>query len=363
MEYQFTPEQDELRTAVRRLLANQARPRSAYDGGPPVDRALWRSLAATGALALGIDEADGGSGGGLIDQIVVGEELGRAAAPVPYVAGAVLAAAVMNALGSPEQRRDAAQGATSGERVCAVALTGPGTGNPIDAVVADVDGRLRGRLPLVLEGAGADLVLVAAGPEGNRSVYGVPTDDPAVTLTDLPALDRTRRPAELILDGVAAEPIGRAGSADAALTDAWRRGCVALAADATGAAAYALELSADYARDRQQFGRPIGMFQAVKHKAADMLVAVENARSATYFGAWEVAAGSDHADVAAAVAKATATEHAVQVVGDAVQIHGGIAITWEHDLHLYLRRVKTDERMLGTPDEHLDLVADHVIGA
>jgi alkylation response protein AidB-like acyl-CoA dehydrogenase len=104
------------------------------------------------------------------------------------------------------------------------------------------------------------------------------------------------------------------------------------------------------------------MFQAVKHKAADMLVSVENARSATYFGAWEVAAGSDHAEVAAAVAKATATEHAVHVVGDAVQIHGGIAITWEHDLHLYLRRVKTDERMLGTPDEHLDLVADHVIG-
>jgi len=362
VEYQFTSEQDELRAALRRLLAERADPRAAYDGGPAIDRDLWATLADAGALGLGIDEADGGSGGGLIDQIVVAEELGRAVAPVPFLATTVLGGSLVGALGSAEQRAEIGGAIASGALVVAVAITGPDAGDALGEVRCD-NARLSGRLPLVVEGAAADLVLVPVLEGDGQSVYAVKTGAPGISVTDLPALDRTRRPAEVVLEAAEGERLGPVGGATAALDEARRRAYVALAADATGAAGRALELSAEYAKVRQQFGRPIGMFQAVKHKAADMLVAVENARSATYFGAWEVGAGTPHADVAAATAKATATEHAVTVVGDAVQIHGGVAITWEHDLHLYLRRVKADELLLGDPQSHLDCVATHVLGA
>ncbi len=209
--------------------------------------------------------------------------------------------------------------------------------------------------------AAADVVLVPVAESGGTSVYALPLDTPGVSATDLPTLDRTRRLADITIDGASGQVLGTPGSADAALAAARRAAQVILAADATGAAALALELSAEYAKVRQQFGTPIGTFQAVKHMAADMLVAVENARSATYFGAWEVAAGGADAEVAAAVAKGTATEHAVEIVGHAIQIHGGIAITWEHDLHLLLRRVKTDEQLLGDPSQHLERVAAHVL--
>lgn len=361
MEYQFTSEQDELRASLRRLLVERANPRAAYDGGPAVDRELWAMLADAGALGLGIDEAHGGSGGGLIDQVVVAEELGRAVAPVPFLATTVMGGFLVGALGSADQTAEIGAAIASGALVVAVALTGPGTGNT-PGEVRCADGRLTGRLPLVVEGAAADLVLVPVVEGDGQSVYAVRTATTGASVEDLPALDRTRRPAEVVLEAAEAERLGAVGGADDALDDARRRAYVALAADATGAAGRSLELSADYAKVRQQFGQPIGVFQAVKHKAAEMLVAVENARSATYFGAWEVEAGTTHADVAAATAKATATEHAVTVVGDAVQIHGGIAITWEHDLHLYLRRVKVDELLLGDPESHLERVATHVLG-
>ena len=363
MEYRFSPEQEELRTAVRRLLADRAEPRAVYDGGPAVDRRLWSALAEAGVCGLGIAETDGGSGGGLVDQVVVAEELGRAVAPVPFLAAA-LAGTLVDALGSPEQRTVLGGAISSGETIVAVGLTGEGTAiaaGSVRSVAGASTPTLDGTLGLVIEAAAADVVLVPVEEAGGTSVYVVHTADPAVTLTDLPTLDRTRADSRRSCSTVRpGELLGAPGGAGVP-AEARRRGCVLLAADATGAATYALELSAEYAKVRRQFGRPIGMFQAVKHKTADMLVAVENARSATYFGAWEVAAGTVDAEVGAAVAKATATDYAVKVVGDAIQVHGGIAITWEHDLHLYLRRVRADVELLGDPTLHLEHVAAHLL--
>ncbi len=275
-------------------------------GGRPSTSTCGPRSSTLGVAGLGVPETEGGSGGDLLDQVVVSEELGRAVAAVPFLASTVLGAGLASALGAQSDRPSLATRAATGDIRLAVALTGPGTGTRRDAVQLD-DGTLRGRLPLVLEAAAADVVLVPVTDSGGTSVYAVPLDAEGVTTTDLPTLDRTRRLADITLDGASGELLGAPGCADEALAAARQSAQVILAADATGAAALALELSAEYAKVRQQFGTPIGTFQAVKHMAADMLVAVENARSATYFGAWEVAAGGADAEVAAAVAKGTAT--------------------------------------------------------
>lgn len=356
MEYQFTAEQDELRAAVRSMLTDRATPRENYDGGPALDTTAWTATAELGLCGLGVDEAHGGSGGDLIDQIVVVEEIGRVAAALPFTSSVVVSLPLLDALVSDEQRAALLPDILSGDRVCTTALTGNGTGNAPDAV-ASSDGTLSGTLSLVPDGAAADLLLVPC----DDAVHAVPVDGGGVVVTDEPTLDRTRRVATVVLDQATGERLDT-GDVQRELRNARRRALVSLAADATGSADLALDMTAAYAREREQFGTVIGTFQAVKHRVADMLVDLENARSATMFGAWAVAGDAPDADAAAAVAKAAATEKAVEVVGGAIQVHGGIAITWEHDLHLLLRRVKSCEIAYGEPSLHLESVAAELLG-
>ncbi len=351
MEYQLSPEQEELRGVVRSLLADHARARDSYDGGPPFAEGLWARFASLGLTGLGGREDAGGSGGDLVDQIVVAEEVGRAVAAVPFLSSVIVSLPLLAEHAGDPRADELFREAAAGSKIVTTAFTGAGTANAPDAVTVD-DGRLRGTLSVVLDGAAAHVVLL---PVGDR-VHVVPTDGPHVAVTDEPTLDRTRRVATILLDGVEATELA-APDPRGALGRARQRALVGLAAEATGSAGAALEMAAEYAGEREQFGTVIGTFQAVKHRLADMLVAVENARSATAFGTWAVCSGSEDAEIAAAAAKATATQNAVDVVGAAIQVHGGIAITWEHDLHLHLRRVKSCQMLLGDPNEHLELVA------
>jgi len=357
MPFTFSTEQEQLRDGVRRLLAERARPRDCYEGSTPPDRELWLALAAMGVAGLGIDAEAGGSGGDIVDQIAIAEEVGRALAPCPFLSSTMVAGPLVAAAGNSEQRARLGGGIAAGELLVATALDVP------DLRTAKPDGngwRVSGPASLVIDGPSADILIVAAHVDAAARLFAIPASAEGVQLIPLPTLDRTRALADVLLDSAPADLLD--GSATL-LDDARRSAEIGLAAEAVGAAATALQMSADYAKDRRQFGTPIGTFQGVKHRIADMLVAVENARSAAYHGAWALAGGWSGADVAVAMAKAIATENAVAVADGAIQVFGGIGCTWEHDIHLYLRRAKSCELLLGEPAHHLERIASALLDA
>ncbi|GAA0616362.1 acyl-CoA dehydrogenase family protein [Sporichthya brevicatena] len=330
MHYGLTEEQTSLREMVAKLLADLADRRERYDAELPVDvpspreAKVWAALVESGVAALGVPEALGGPGGDAIDQVVVAEELGAALARVPF-GSAALASVVL--------------GSAPDEALTARVLEGrpPAVVLPGDTVVLDA--------------AEADAGLVFTG----GALVELAGEEWAAARRAQPCVDRTRSIATVTIPAGA----GRVLLNDAAaLLDEvrWRRQ-VLLAAESTGVARWCLDTASAYARTRQQFGVPIGTFQAVKHSLADMLVRAENARSATWGGAWALAHGWRDRALSAAMAKAVATENARAVAAAAVQIHGGIGVTWEHDLHLYLRRAKVNEQLGGTPAEHFAALA------
>lgn len=343
MDFTFTEEQERLRAGVRRLFDERARPRDCYGGKPGIDGGLWSALAEMGVAGLGIDAGD------LIDQVAVAEEIGRALAPIPFLSTTVVAGPLLG----PTKYRDPI---TSGELVAVAALDDPTTRV---ARTHESGWRLTGRASFVIDGPAAHLILMGAPTSRGTGIFAIARDSHGVTITDLPALDRTRGLADVELDGAPAELLCE-DDGDA-LAAARARGEVGIAAEAVGVAARALEMAAEYAKVRRQFGTPIGTFQAVKHRLADMLVAVENARSAVAFGAFALAGTWPDAPVAVAMAISTATESAVHVAGDALQIFGGIGCTWEHDIHLYLRRAKSAELLLGEPAAHLERIASFLL--
>ena len=366
MLFEITTDQRELTQVLDDLLSTHAAPRQAFDGGPAVDRALWKQLAGLGLTGLTLDPELGGAGGQTIDQVLVAERLGAAVAPVP-VATAAAAAVVLAKLANAEF---AAQLADGSKVVLAAISASLGVELPIEAkssaTASDADGwALTGTVIDLLEAADADILLVpaagpgaAAGSGPELTWFAVDASAEGVTLRDQPSMDQSQRLGALTLDGAPATRLGAAdGLSEAAVRTAW----LMLAAQAVGAAGKALTISADYARTRQQFGQPIGKFQAIKHTLANMLIDVENARSATYNAGWAVDEGRADAELALHLAKAVATENAARVTGQATQVHGGIGNTWEHDCHLYLRRAKACELALGDPEYHFQQIADAVI--
>jgi len=271
--------------------------------------------------------------------------------------------------GSPAQRQRWLPGVARGDVVATVALAGR-EGFPLPAgiaVRARPDGRdfvLDGEALLVPWGGVAQVVVTAARLGGGGAdavaLFLVEPGDHGVSWQALVGLDPTLRTHALRLEDVrlpADRLISKPGRSGAALDHVLAAGATALALQAVGGAGRALEMAVEYAKVRQQFGRPIGSFQAVKHKCADMLVAYETARSGAYYAAWAVGAGAADAAVAAAMAKATSTEMFRLVAAEAIQVHGGIGFTWEHDLHFYLKRAKYLEFALGTPAQHRETVA------
>ncbi|MFG2646682.1 acyl-CoA dehydrogenase [Streptomyces sp. NPDC048436] len=340
----ITQEQRELAAAVRGWIARAVPPeeiRKLLDaplgtGGRPPH---WDGLAQQGLLAVHLPEECGGAGGGLVDLAVALEEAGRAALPGPYLASS-LASAVLHRAGAPDLAAELASGA----RIGAVAL-GAGT---LTAVSVPEGHILDGSAPPVLCGADADLLILAA--ESASGTVWLAVDAAELTVRTQESADPTRPTAEVSAAGVEV-PAGRLLDVDTALVR--DLACALYAADACGVAAWALETATEYAKVREQFGRPIGQFQAVKHACADMLVRLEQARALT----WDAARAADEGawDVRSLVcvlAVGAALDAAYSCAKDAIQILGGIGFTWEHDAHLYLRRSLVARQLLGAGDTH-----------
>ena len=250
----------------------------------------------------------------------------------------------------------------AGERIAALAAPeDDGSWTPADfSVTARRSGAgylLDGRKSFVLDGMIADLILVAASSDDGPALFAVDGDAPGLTRHPMETLDLTRRQAVLTFSGTPARLVGEPGAAGQIVAQAIRGGVLALAAEQVGGAQRCLDMAVAYAKVRHQFGRAIGSFQAIKHMCADMLLEVESARSAAYQAAWSAADGAADLPLVASLAKAFCSEAYFHVAASNIQIHGGIGFTWEHDAHLYYRRAKSAEVMLGTPAAHRDVVA------
>jgi alkylation response protein AidB-like acyl-CoA dehydrogenase len=350
-----TEEARALRESVRALLAKRsdsAAVRAAVETPLGYDDKLWSTLCEQiGVAALGIPEEYGGAGASLAEVCVVLEELGRTLTPSPMLGSAVLGAQALLATGNDEACARLLPGIAEGSRLAALAWAGEG-GWPVDLPeVVATGSTLRGRAYYVLDGALADTLLVAARTADGPGLFEVDID--AVTRTYSPSLDLTRRLATV---DFAATPARRLDDGGFPLRRLRDLALVALSAEQVGAAERALELTVDYTKQRRQFGRPIGSFQALKHRMADAYVCTEAARSASHAALTAVLAGE--AGVDAAVAKIVCSEALHQVTAEMIQLHGGIAITWEHDAHLYFKRAHGSAQLFGQPGEYVAALGD-----
>ncbi|MEU0941278.1 acyl-CoA dehydrogenase family protein [Streptomyces canus] len=369
MDLTFSEEQDELRKVVRSFLAkhsDEADVRRLAADPQGHDPVVWRRMSGElGLQGLAVPEEYGGSGFGYVDLGIVFEEAGRALLGGPYFATVALAAEALLRCADEQARHDFLPGIASGETVATLALTedsGRWDEQGIGLIAApDETGgwRLTGVKTYVPDGHLADLLLVAARTPGGISLLAVETADaPGITRTPLPTLDQTRKQARIEFADTPARLLGPEGAAWPALERTLATAAVLLAAEQVGGAAAALDAAVAYAKIREQYGRPIGSFQGIKHKCADMLMEIESARSAAYGGLWALDAG-DEAEIAfaAALAQAFCSEAFTKVAADNIQVHGGIGFTWEHPAHLYFKRAKSSEALLGTPSYHRELLA------
>ncbi|WP_042364993.1 acyl-CoA dehydrogenase family protein [Streptacidiphilus neutrinimicus] len=383
MDPALTQEQEEIARALRDVLAKQAGPeevRRAAVSPSGYDVELWRRLAKQPGLAgLALPERHGGSGLGPVELALACEEAGRVLLPSPLLASSVLAAGAIAAGGTEDQRDEVLPLLASGAGTAALALPGTpalalglvpdanprvlpgdvpaggGRAGGIQARPAD-DGlwTLYGEAAYVLDGARADLLVVAAHaggfPRSRTVLFAVDAaGSPGLRRERSAGIDQTRSVGRVQLRDVSARPLGDpALDAAPVLAGVGRAAAVAVAAEAVGAAAQALARTVDYVQVREQFGRPVGSFQAVRHRLADIYVAVETARSAMLYAAWSATAAPDD-PVPALLALAHALTAARATAAEAIQLHGGIAITWEHDAHLYFKRAAADELLFGPP--------------
>jgi alkylation response protein AidB-like acyl-CoA dehydrogenase len=356
--FTFSDEQDALRASVRAFLAKEAPISSvrAQFGEPiGIPATTWLAIVDLGWHALLIPESLGGLGLGLVDAVVLQEELGRVLFSGPILSSSIMATRAALALGLEDRVRALAAGSQRGT----VAIDEAGHGDPIDRIAVRATGRgnsyrLDGIKPLVLDVADADWALVPARTREGLQSFLVERPDPVAADT----LDVTRRFGALHFDGTPAQPVGPRGDHG----DIWRRvaddGAVALAAELVGVGEAANRLAVDYAQARVVFDQPLSKFQVTRHKAVDMLRAVELARVGTHYAAWASDVDAPDRASAAAMAKAAASEAANHVTAECIQIHGGVGFTWECDAHLYLRRAKVDDLLLGSQQWHRSRVAD-----
>jgi len=377
MNFAFSEEQEMLRDTARRFLESKSSSevvRRLMETEEGYDPALWSEIANQGWQAMAIPEEYGGAGFAFMEQAILMEEMGRTLFPSPFLSTVVVGADLVLTAGTEEQKQEILPGIASGERTIALAQLEENGSWDSDGItmVAKTDGSdlvIDGVKSFVLDGHTADTLIVAlrtddasTGDDG-ISLVVVPADSVGTTRRRLETMDQTRKQAEITFQGVrvpATAILGAEGAGWAALRDTQDRAVVALAFEQVGGAARCLEMSVQYAKDRVQFGRPIGSFQAIKHKCADMLVEVESAKSAAYYAGWAVTAGDDEVKIVAPLAKAYCSEAFFHCAAETIQIHGGIGFTWEHDAHLYFKRAKTDELLFGSPAHHRSILADRL---
>jgi alkylation response protein AidB-like acyl-CoA dehydrogenase len=373
MKLGYSTEQQELRESVRRFLADRVplpRVRELMDSPDGTDDMTWSYAGSQlGLQAIAIPEEFGGAGFTFAEQAIVLEELGAALYPGPYLASAVLAANALLASSDDEAKRDLLPGIATGETVATLAFTeDDGSWEP-DATTltatragAQPDGgwTLDGHKSFVLDGYTAGLILAVARTADGLSLFAVAADADGLSRKELPTLDQTRRLARLEFRSVPARLIGAVGEGAAILNKTLDIAAIAQAAEQLGGAQRALDMAVSYAKVRYQFGRPIGSFQAIKHRCADLLLEVESLRSAVGYAAAAVAEESTEVPVVAALVKALASDTYFHVAAENIQIHGGIGFTWEHDAHLYFKRAKASELFLGDASYHRERLATRI---
>ena len=365
MQFAHSEEQQLIRDSARALLAERAgsaQLRRAFDQPGGYDDALWRTMGELGWTGLAIPQAYGGAGLGWVELCILQEEQGRRLVASPFFSTCALAAPLIAGCGDEAQRASLLPRIASGEARVGCALIGTDGRPPCDGVTVLLESRgggfrLSGVSDFVIHGDSADLLLVVARAPGSErtdgiSVAVIPAATPGVTVHPHVMLDLTRPMSRVEFAGVVigrdqllGEP-GRAGSAVEAALELAR---IALASEALGGAERVLEMTTAYAKERVQFGRPIGSFQAIKHRLADMMIAVEAAKSAAWYAACVADERREELAEAAAIAKSYCCDAFFDCAANAIQLHGGVGFTWDHDAHLYLKRARAAATLLGSP--------------
>jgi len=366
MNFGFSEEQEELRKMVRRFLEEkspESEVRRLMASAEGYDPAVWAQMANELALqGLGIPEEFGGQGYGPVELYVVFEEMGAALFCSPYFSTVALAANALLFVGSDVDKATYLPGIASGETIATVALTDDAGGWDLSTTSTTATGSgedfvLDGVRSYVTDGSTASLILVPAMSAKGLSLFAVAGDAKGLTRESLSTMDQTRKQSRLEFKSTPATLVGEEGGALAGLKATLQVAAAALAAEQVGGAQRVLDASVEYAKNRVQFGRPIGSFQAIKHKCADMLLDVESAKSAAYYAAWSAQERNDELPIAASLAKSFCSEAYFHCAAENIQIHGGIGFTWEHPAHLYFKRAKSSELFLGDPAYHRELLA------
>ena len=371
MDFAFSAEQEMLRDTARRFLSDKAGSevvRELMETDSGFDAGLWSEIAAQGWQAMAIPEEFGGAGFSYLELIVLMEEMGATLFPSPFFSTVVQGASVLLTAGSDDQKKEHLSRVASGELRLALAhLEESGRWDPsameATAIADGGDYVLNGQKRYVIDGHTADAIIVAAATAAGVSLFLVDGAASGLTRSRLETMDMTRKQAALTLENVrvpVAAMIGEEGSGSETLAAVRDLASVALAAECVGGAQRCLDMSVEYAKVRIQFGRPIGSFQAIKHKCADMLVQTESARSAAYYAGWAAAEDDAELAITAPLAISYCSEAFFFCAAESIQIHGGIGFTWEHDAHLYFKRAKSSELLLGTPAQHRALMADRL---
>lgn len=375
MNFALSEEQEMLRMTARRFLDERAGSdvvRNLMETAAGFDAALWQEIAAQGWQGMAIPEEYGGAGFTFMEQAILMEEMGRSLFPAPYLSSIVLGADLVLTAGTEEQKQTILPDVASGEIRLAVAHLESGgrwdaTGIEMTATNEGGGFVLEGAKFFVIDGHTADSLIVVARTDPSSSgsdgisLFLLPADTDGIESRRVETMDQTRKQAEITFAAVrvpATAMLGDPGSGWSSLQEMLQRAVVALAFEQVGGAQQCLDMSVEYAKARIQFGRPIGSFQAIKHKCADMLVAIESARSAAYYAGWAASVGDEDLAIAAPLAKSYCSEAYSHAAGENIQIHGGIGFTWEHDAHLFFKRAKTDEILFGTPADHRAALAD-----
>lgn len=373
MQFTFTEEQEEFRTVLRRFLEDKSpttevRRLMATEAG--FDRAAWAALnRELGLTAVAIPEDYGGQGFGFIEHGIVLEEMGRALLCAPYFSATAMAApAILNG-GSEDDKRALLPDIASGDSLATLAVAEDSgrwdaAGIALTATASDRGFVLNGHKSFVVDGGTADLVIVAARQPGSTgdeglSLFAVHGDAPGLQRRPLKTVDETRKLARLSFESVSAELLGEEGAAAGPLARTLQHAAVCLASEMVGGAERLREDTMEYIGMRMQFGRPIASFQAIKHRAADLLLEVELAKSAAYYAAAAAADDADDLPAVASLAKAAASDAYMQMAVAAIQLHGGIGFTWDNDTHLWFKRAKSSEAFLGLPGQHREQMLRH----
>jgi alkylation response protein AidB-like acyl-CoA dehydrogenase len=374
VDFGFSEEQEMLRQSARGLLEKECPStlvRRLMEEERGYEPELWKKIAELGWLGLVIPEAYGGSALGYVDLVLVLEEMGRVVLPSPFI-WTVMVAEAINRAGSEAQKKALLPKIAAGELIATIAWMEPsGLWGP-DGITAAArqngsDFVIDGAKLFVNDGHIAGCMLVAARTGGRLAdgvtLFAIESKRAGVSVTALTTMDQTRKLSEVKFAGVkatSADVVGEVGNGWKTLAAIIDRGKVMLAAEMMGGAQKVLDMTVEYAKVRTQFGRPIGSFQAVQHKCANMMIDVESAKSAVYYAAWAVSNDVAEAPLAAALAKAAASDAFRRVSADGIQVHGGIGFTWEHDMHLYFKRAKSSEFTFGDATYNRELVAQGI---